>query len=295
MSDEESKVDNSGPLMLAGFGLAWTLLTTCIFGLIGLASLGLIGPENQAGKEPNLAMVGVMLAMFSPGPALLYFGGSELMALHASKAMRQEFPGKPWKWNADWTAGVIQANAASEAFWTWYFACALALFLVPGFLQLVVIEPDWRALVLVPFLVIDGLLFRFAWRRSRSARRYGKLALRLSQLPLVLGEGFDLLLEIPTSLEGQATLRLTCSVTVTTGYGDNKKSYSKYVYENSTQVPIVVSGQRSIIRGHLQLPESADGSDWALEITAAELDETFVLPVYEVNAPPDVETFSIGS
>lgn len=295
MADEDSKVDNTGPLMLAGFGLAWTLVTTCIFGLIGLASLGLIGPENQAGNPPNLTMVGVMLAMFSAGPALLYFGGSELMALNASKSQRREFPGKPWKWNADWTGGVIQANAASEAFWTWYFASALALFLVPGFLQLVVIEPDWRALVLVPFLVIDVLLFRFGWRRSRSARRYGKLALRLSQLPLVLGQGFDVLLEIPASLKGQATLELTCSVTVTTGRGDNKKSYTKNVFENSTQVPIVVSGQRSIICGHLQLPASANGSNWVLHLKAAELDETFVLPVYEVNAPTDVETFSIGS
>jgi hypothetical protein len=146
----------------------------------------------------------------------------------------------------------------------------------------------------VPFLAIDGFLFRHAWQRTRSAHRYGTLGLELSQLPLALGSSFEVLLEIPASLEGEATLKLYSDVTVTTGRGDNKKSYTKTVFETSTQVPIEVSGQRSIIRASLQLPEDQKGSSWWLAFTAPELSELFELPVFKVDDPAVVERFTLA-
>lgn len=285
--DAAASTDLKGWLMFGGFGLLWTLASGGMFTLIILASFGIIGVGNDTSDPVNLAMYGIMIAMFSPGPAMLYVGGSELFAIVRAKSRRRAFAGKPWKWTAQWDGGVVQADAASEAFWAWYGAVALGLFVGPFVAQLTVVKPDWRVVILVPLVIIDLLLFRYAWRRSRSARRYGKLGLRLSQLPLQPGATFDVLLEIPATLEGQASLRISCMRRVRTGRG---KTHSETVFETTSKVPIVASGQRSIIRGSLALPDKHQGASftWWLEVKGPELSESFELPVFEAS---DVERF----
>ena len=115
-SDEDAadRIDLKGWLMFSGFGLLWTLVSGGISTLIILSSLGIIGrdPEPLA-----LFVYGILLAMISPGPALLSIGVPEIFATLRVRARRRAFPDKPWKWSPEWDGGVIMANAASAAFW----------------------------------------------------------------------------------------------------------------------------------------------------------------------------------
>lgn len=291
MADDDEKLgvrnDVKGWLAIGGFGLLWTVVAGGMFTFITLASLGLIGQGNDT-SSPNLAMYGLMVAMFLPGPAALFIGASELVTVLRDQARRRAFPQQPWKWTSQWTGGVVLAGAAGEAFWAWYGATTLALFLGPFVLQLAVVKPDARVLILLPFVALNLFLFRFAWRRSRSARRYGKLRLRLSQLPLQPGVGFEVLLEIPASLEGDAKLNLSCQRTTHTR---RHESRTEIVFESSTKVPIVSSGPLSIVRGHVELPaQRGEELSWSLAIEGEGLDELFALPVFEAT---EIERFPV--
>lgn len=282
MADDAEGSEHDGWYLLFGFGLLWTLVAGGIFSLITLASLGLIGTGNEGRAPPNILMFGVMLAMLSPGPAMLYAGGADRRALSREKALRARFPGQPWKWTEKWNSGVIPANAAAEAFWTWYGASALALFLAPAAVHLLILEPDWRALILLPFALVDGLLFRHAWRRTRSAQQYGKLGLQLAQWPLQPGGSFEALLKVPAALEGEAMLKLSCTHTVSRGHGKNRTSQRVTDFESTGCAAIVSSGAHSLIRVALALPAGPVGPafTWTLEVSAPQLDESFELPVF---------------
>lgn len=290
MADEEAEaaeVDASGWWMIFGFGSLWTLVCGGFATLALLAAAGVIGTSTN---EPvNLGVVGVMLAMFSLGPALMYFGGSELATASRENDLRKQFPGKPWRWSERFNTGLIPANAVSDAFWAWYAALTFATFLAPFLLQLTIIKFDWRFLILVPFLVIDGFLFRFAWRRTYSAHRYGKLALQLSQLPLLPGSSFEATLKIPAALEGTAKARLYCDRTIVRKKGESR---TDTVFETTKDVPIVASGANSVIKVAFDLPAEPNGLafTWRVELTANGLEELFELPVFAAQAA-DVERF----
>ena len=290
MTDQQTdELDTSSWMILFGFGLVWTLACTCFATLVILAATGVIGVDNGDSKPLNLGVVGLALAMYSLGPALMSFGWSERSATARAKALRAQFPGKPWKWDSRITSGVIPANAASEAFWAWYGATALALFLGPFVVQLTIVSFDWRVLILVPFLLVDALIFRFAWRRTDSARRYGRLGLQLSQLPLVPGASFEATLKIPESLEGFAKARLSCEQRIVR-HNKKRETHTETVFETTKDVTIAVSGSTSLIRVAFELPPSPSvpSVTWRLELNATELSEQFDLPVFTT---PEVEHF----
>jgi hypothetical protein len=283
VADEQTdELDSSSWMILFGFGLVWTLACTCFGTLITLASTGVIGVDNGDQKPLNLGVLGVALAMYSLGPALMSFGWSERASTARAKALRDQFPGKPWKWDPRSSSGFIPANAASEAFWAWYGATALALFLVPFVVQLTLVSFDWRVLILVPFLFIDALIFRFAWRRTSSARRYGKMGLQLSQLPLVPGTSFEATLKVPESLEGSAKARLSCDKTIVRRNNRKRETHTETVFETTKDVTIAVSGATSLIKVAFDLPASPSGPafTWRLELNATGLSEQFDLPVF---------------
>lgn len=285
------------------------ILTLVVGGVFGLANLvGLDGVISLVGSLPRPVFVGAIAILALVVGKLI----ADLLRWTRKRALSKKYPDEPWLWDHTWKLELVDQqlvtlmpdNPAGTLFILAILgAMHLAILLAFAQGELAV------GLVFGGFLlVMDGVIFVRGFipylRRVSTFLHFGRLRLRLPEVPLALGKPYEVELVARSSLSKlpglSATLRRVREVRETRGAGKNKttETIREIEYEHTERMDTRPLSEGRDLRIPLELPASApmsstwlDGSTrrfWELQLQGSEgdvnLDTTFLLPIYAVGS-----------
>lgn len=218
--------------------------------------------------------------------------------------MRTVSGSKPWLTQESWSAGSVASEGHKQLFAHWFGAIVWNAMAVPiTFILLGESGAD-----LVPFLrwvlagfVALGVLILFnAVVYSARIARFRDLRLRLDPFPGSIGGHVGGSVEIPVRPGAQIRVRATlhCIRSYMRGSGENRSRRDDVVWSGEVAPMMERSASGSLLRFVFDVPDvgqpeseerTGDHHYWsvhlAAELPGADLDQTFVVPVYRVDPP----------
>ncbi len=217
-------------------------------------------------------------------------------------ALQREYPEEPWRWNREWNAGVLHANAKLGAVALFFFALIWnglslsTLFVVPGEVR----QGNTAALLVLVFPLVGAWLLYKAVHKYLQWRRFGDVTFEMASVPAFLGDRLRGTIRIPVALimEKSVTTRLMCVHSETTGGGKNRQTYEKVLWEAERIVPRHMLSQErraTVIPIEFHIPDTPPPSDdtnpddkivWRLHaetsLTGVDFSADFEVPVFDV-------------
>ncbi|MBT8488125.1 MAG: hypothetical protein HKN72_16115 [Gemmatimonadetes bacterium] len=218
--------------------------------------------------------------------------------------MRPASEARPWLAQESWSNGSVTSEGHRQLFAHWFGAIVWNAMAVP----IVLILVGEGGSDLVPFLrwvlagfVALGVLILFnAVVYSARIARFRNLRLELDPFPGCIGGHVGGAVEIPVRPDDQTRVRATlhCIRSYIHGSGENRSRRDDVVWSAEVAPEVARSASGSRLRFGFDVPDveqptseerEGDHHYWAIHLAAelpgADLDQTFVVPVYRIDPP----------
>ena len=173
------------------YGAGCATLFALPFLLGGLAALagGISGVAADSGEADSWVLVAMGLLFSAVGAGLPIAAGWGVRRAIERQRLKQENPGKPWLWRADWAAGRIRCASGHETIFAWVFAVFwnTISWTVVAMAGKDMLEEGPAALLLLIFPSIGLGLLTWAIVSTLRRRKYGSSELTLGAIPGVVG------------------------------------------------------------------------------------------------------------
>jgi hypothetical protein len=155
-------------------------------------------------------------------------------------ALAGQFPSEPWKWRADWAAGVIRTDRKAAifsvcfaTFWN-LISFPIAFFILPQAMK----SGQHAAFFVLLFPLVGTGLAIWAVREIAEVLRFGKAVFRMASVPGVIGGKLAGIIQLPQKLQTADGfhVRLKCTRTVTTGSGKNSNTEEQILWEETQDI-----------------------------------------------------------
>lgn len=224
-------------------------------------------------------------------------------------------PSEPWLWDHPWSSALPDRQWV-HLWEAW--SIALFLLLLPLVFHVLIYRDNFSqgrvgrgVLSTVILLLVDAAIVywvaRPALRKTQALLRFGRMHLRLPQVPLSLGARYQLdLMARPTLVslrEVKVELRRVRAWRVSSGHGNKKSTRMvtevEFRQEQTVDAAPLRSGRDLPLDVEFPTSSAEDSTVlhgarrcyWELQLTSdvpgVNLDTTFVLPVYDTGGTPD--------
>lgn len=155
--------------------------------------------------------------------------------LSDKERLREQHPDQPWRWRKEWSDGVVQGSARTEAIALAAFGLVFGGLSMPALLAIPEeIEKGNYAILLVLIFTLVGVgMLWAAFRRFRQHWRYGRLRFELDPFPGSWGGRCGGTLHIPKGarLTGEVEISLKCERKTVRGSGKNRRTSTQVLWE----------------------------------------------------------------
>lgn len=213
-------------------------------------------------------------------------------------------PGRPWLGRPEWSGGTARATGGELLFAHWFGAVVWNLLCLPlavaAFLDRLVDVPFFIELVIYGFGALGGLILVRAIVQTRRVLRFRGLGLELDPFPGSIGGqiGGSVDVPVPAGDAGEVRVTLHCIHSHVRGTGDDRRRREDVVWSAQTIADVGRSSVGTRLSFVFDVPDSdlpesgideGDHHYWSIhlaaELSGADLDQTFVVPVYRVDPP----------